>query len=101
MPTITPKALFRGAASTSSTTIYTVPANTKTIVTDIIISNTSASQQTVNLSLNGVPLLTTAYLSASTMTNFSLKQVLEASNTITASASSTSVYIHISGVEQV
>ena len=33
-------ALFRGAASTSSATLYTVPATTKTLVTSITVAKT-------------------------------------------------------------
>ena len=69
----TSKVLFRGAASTSSATLYTTPSATTTVVTNIAIANT------------------TAYID--------LKQVLDATDTIKGLASATTVDFHISGVE--
>ena len=98
MPTIS-KALFRGAASTSNTTLYTVPSSTTAIVTNIVIDNTSASEQTVTINLNGVALISAAPVAASASAFFDLKQTLATTQTITGSASATSVTFHISGVE--
>ena len=39
----TSKALFRGAAATSSATLYTVPSATTTVVTNIAVVNTAGS----------------------------------------------------------
>ena len=41
------KALFRGAASTSSATLYTVPASTTTVVTNIVVTNTVSGDATI------------------------------------------------------
>jgi hypothetical protein len=98
MPTIS-KALFRGAASTSNTTLYTVPSSTTAIVTNIVIDNTSASEQTVTINLNGVALISAAPVAANASVFFDLKQTLTATQTITGSAAATSVNFHISGVE--
>jgi hypothetical protein len=93
------KALFRGAASTSSTTLYTVPSSTTAIITNIVVDNTSASAQTFTINLDGVAILSSAPLDANASAFFDLKQVLATTKTITGLASATSVNFHISGVE--
>lgn len=93
------KALFRGAASTTSATLYTVPAGTTAIVTNIVACNETASAQTFRILLNGVSLIFDAPLAANTTATFELKQPLSATQTITGLASSTSVDFHIAGVE--
>lgn len=98
MPTTT-RALFRGAASTSNTTLYTVPAATTTVVSDIVVTNTAATSATFTLSLNGVALTSGTTIPANGVTNLSIKQVLAATNTISGLASATTVNFHISGVE--
>lgn len=93
------KAMFRGAASTSNTTLYTVPAGTTGVVTNIVICNTGSSSYTFSMALNGVAIATTTNIAANSIATFDIKQVLNATNTITGSASSTLVTFHISGVE--
>jgi hypothetical protein len=93
------KALVRTAAATSSTTLYTVPASTTAIVTNIVVDNTSASAQTFTINLDGVALLSAAPIAANASAFFDLKQTLATTKTITGSASATSVTFHISGVE--
>ena len=95
----TTKALARGSFGTGSATLYTVPASTTTVVSNIAITNTSASSQTFTLALNGVSLHTTTSISANSTVYIDLKQVLATTNTITGLASATSVNYHISGVE--
>jgi hypothetical protein len=96
---VTSKALFRGAASTSSTTLYTVPSATTTVVTNIIITNTTASTGTFTLGLGGTSLATLVTVGASDSTVLDIKQPLTATQTITGSASATTINFHISGVE--
>lgn len=95
----TPKALFRGAASTTSTTLYTTPAETTTIVTNIIVSNTASSSATFDLSLDGVQVFNDSTIAANSSAFFDLKQVLVATDLIQGLASATTVNFHISGVE--
>jgi hypothetical protein len=96
----TTKALFRGAATTNTaTTLYTVPASTTTVVTDIIVVNTAASAGTFTLALAGTSLATTVAVSANDSTVSPIKQVLVATNTIQGGASATTINFHISGVE--
>lgn len=95
----TSKALFRGAASTSNTTLYTVPSATTAIVTNIVVTNTATSSATFTLKLDGVDLATAATLAANSLATFDIKQVLSAADLIEGSASATTVNFHISGVE--
>jgi hypothetical protein len=95
----TSKALVRQAAATSSATLYTVPASTTTVITDVVVANTSASNQTFTLLLDGVSIATTAAVPANDSVSLSLKQVLATTKVIAGFASATSVNFHISGVE--
>jgi hypothetical protein len=93
------KALFRGAASTSNTTLYTVPAATTAVLTNVIVTNTAASTATFTLNLDGVAVASGVTLAANSITAVDLKQVLAATKTVSGSASATTVNFHISGVE--
>jgi hypothetical protein len=95
----TSKILFRGAASTSSATLYTTPSATTTVVTDIVISNTAAASGTYELLLNDVVLAKTVTVGANDSTIIQLKQPLTATQTIKGLASATTINFHISGVE--
>ena len=95
----TSKVLARTAAATSNTTLYTVPAATTTVVTDIVVTNTAGTAGTFTLNLNGTALTSGVSLPANGVTNLSIKQVLNATHTISGSASATSINFHISGVE--
>jgi len=92
-------ALFRGAASTSSATLYTVPAATKTLVTSITVANTAAADATFDLELNSVAIANDVTVAANDSITWEVKQVLDATNTITGLASATTVNFHISGLE--
>lgn len=95
----TSKVLARTAASTINTTLYTVPALTTTVVTNILVANTASSAATFDLSLNGVQIFNDTAIAANSTAMFDLKQVLDATQTIQGLASATSVNFHISGVE--
>jgi len=92
-------ALFRGAASTSSTTLYTVPAGRTAVVTNIVITNTGSSSYTWTLTLNGVSIGTSVSIAANSTTVIDMKQVLPATQIIAGLASNTAVNFHISGIE--
>lgn len=98
MPTTT-KVLARTAAATSSTTLYTVPSATTTVVSNIVICNPTTSAVTASMTLNAIDLLGSVSVAANSSAFFDLKQVLNATQVIAGSASSTSVDFHISGVE--
>lgn len=93
------KVLARTAAATSSTTLYTTPAGTTAIVTNIAICNPTPSAITATVTLNSINLLGSVSVDANTTTFIDLKQVLAATQIIAGSASTTSVTFHISGVE--
>jgi len=95
----TTKALFRGAAATSSTILYTVPASTTTVVSNIVVTNTTATAATFSLLLDDVSIATTVTVGASDSTIIDLKQVLATTKTIKGLASAITVNFHISGVE--
>ena len=96
----TPKALFRGAATTTTTTLlYTVPASTNTVVTNIVVTNTSATGYTFTLSLDNVDIHTTTAIAANSTIYIDCKQVLATTKTIKGGASNAAVNFHISGME--
>ena len=98
MATVT-KVLARTAAATSSTTLYTVPSATTTVVTNIVICNPTGSAVTASMTINAIDILGAVPIAANTTAFFDLKQVVPATQVIAGSASSTSVDFHISGVE--
>lgn len=93
------KVLFRGAASTSNTTLYTVPSATTALVTSVAVVNTAASAATFDLSLNDVQIANDVSVPANDSIILELKQVLAATQTIKGLASATTVNFHISGLE--
>lgn len=93
------KALARTAAATSSTTLYTVPASTTTVVTNVLVANTASTAATFDLSLDDVQIANDVSVAANSITVIDLKQVLAQNKTIKGLASATSVNFHISGVE--
>jgi hypothetical protein len=95
----TTKVLARTAAATSSTTLYTVPSATTTVVTNIVICNPTGSAVTASMTINAIDLLGSVSIAANSTAFFDLKQVIPATQVIAGSASSTSVDFHISGVE--
>ena len=99
----TSKVLFRGAASTSSTTLYTVPTtSTTTVVTNILVANTAASVATFDMSIDGVQIANDVSVAANDTLSIDLKQVIPANATpkvIVGLASAITVNFHISGVE--
>ena len=95
----TSKTLARTAAATSSTTLYTVPSLTTTVVTNILVVNTAASVATFDLLLDDVSIANDVAVAANDTLSIDLKQVLAAAKTIKGLANATSVNFHISGVE--
>lgn len=103
----TTKALYRGAATTSGTAavLYTVPATgTTAVITNIAVSNPLASTSTFTLNIGGINFAATSAIAPNTTQLIDLKQVLEYNATtsnmqITASAVTTAVTFHISGIE--
>jgi hypothetical protein len=100
----TPKNLFRGAASLTTTTVlYTVPASTNTVVSNIVVTNTAASAGTFTIGMgtagSNTAFATTVAIAANSVVTFDIKQVLATTNTITGGASATTINFAIAGVE--
>jgi hypothetical protein len=96
----TPKALFRGAATTTTTTtLYTVPASTTAIITNIAVTNTSATAYTFTMALDDIAIHTATTIAGNTTVYIDCKQVLATTKTIKGGASNTAVNFHISGME--
>jgi len=91
--------MARTAAATSSATLYTVPASTTAVISNIVLANTATSSSTVTMAVDGVSFLPTVTIAANSIAAFDVKQVLATTKTITGYASTTAVTIHISGVE--
>ena len=95
----TSKALARQAAALTSTTLYTVPASTTTVVTNVLVVNTAASAATFDLLLDDVSIANDVAVAANDTLSIDLKQVLATTKTIKGLASAITVNFHISGVE--
>ena len=93
------KQFFRGTASLTETTLYSVPASTTSVVTNIVITNTAATSATVSIDLNGVSILEAGQVSANDSIVWDIKQVMGELEVISASASAITVNFHFSGVE--
>jgi hypothetical protein len=96
---VTSKVLARTAAATTSTTLYTTPAGTTAVVTNIVICNPTTAAVTASMTINSIDLLGSVSVAANSSAFFDLKQVVPATEIIAGSASSTSVDFHLSGVE--
>jgi hypothetical protein len=98
--TATPNTLFRGAATTDTATVlYTVPAATTAVVTNIVVTNTAISDGDFTIAFAGISFAPTITIGALDSTVIDLKQTLDATQTITGGASATTINFHISGVE--
>ena len=91
--------LYRGAAATSNTTLYTSPASVAVAVTNIAIVNDTASAATATINLATIPLVSSIALAANTTQFIDLEQIIYNGETITGSASTTAVDFHIAGYE--
>jgi hypothetical protein len=91
--------LYRGAAATSNTTLYTSPANMAVAVTNIAIVNDSSSAITASINLATFPLLGGISVAANSTQFIDLDQIIYNGETITGSASTTTVDFHIAGYE--
>lgn len=72
------------------------PTN-KILINSIVISNTSASQQTYSISISGVSITTSAIIPANDTVILDMKQVVPANEQV--SCSGISCTFHFSGVE--
>jgi hypothetical protein len=91
--------LYRGTAATSSTTLYTSPPNIAVAVTNIAIVNDSSSAVTATINLATIPLLGSISVAGNSTQFIDLDQIIYNGETITGSASTTTVDFHIAGYE--
>lgn len=97
--TISQKLFYRGDAPTTETTLYTVPALTTSVVTNIVVSNTDSTAHDVTVSLDGTPIIAGGPINAGDSIVMDVRQVIAATDTISAVADNVAVKLHISGVE--
>jgi len=93
------KNLFRGSASTTSQTLYTVPASTTTLVNNILVANSASADATYSLSLNGVAIATAVSVPKNDTAVLDIKQVLSPTQIIAGFASASTVTFHVAGLE--
>ena len=91
--------LFRGAAATSNTTLYTSGSLKAVAVTNIAIVNDSAASVTATINLATFPLIGGMSIPANSTQFIDLDQIIYNTETITGSASTTTVDFHIAGYE--
>ncbi len=107
MPTLS-KLLARKTLTTTNTDVlYTVPASTTTVVTNIIVSNITGTAASFNITMadgsgTQVALATGVSVAANSIATFDLKQVVGGTGTQTIigwASTGSALTIHISGVE--
>lgn len=106
---ITPKKLGQGGITGAVTTLYTVPASTRTLVKDIDVVNTTAGALTIDIYLvpSGGSAGTTNALfygysiNANSNLQWTGTQIMDAGDTIQIKASGVGCTIHASGGEAV
>ena len=91
--------LYRGAAATSNTTLYTSPSSIAVTVTNVAITNTTTAAVTATLNLATVALVSSLSVPANSTQFIDMDQVIYNGETITGSASTTAVNFHIAGYE--
>lgn len=97
----TPTAFARGAFATSNATLYTVPASTTMIITNMVIANTAATAGTFTITLDGVDLFKTVAIAANSTVVMDMKQVMTTTKVLAGFASAVTINYHISGVASV
>ncbi|MEK4883490.1 hypothetical protein NST81_01995 [Bacillus sp. FSL W8-0223] len=95
-----PKRLYKGTSDTTSTTAYTVPENTTTIVKNIVLTNKTPSAATITIAVAGTEVVYGYFVAANDTVVIDLSLVMNATETITVqSDTANAVNIYISGVE--
>ncbi|WJN63036.1 hypothetical protein [Streptomyces phage phiScoe3] len=95
----TPTCLYRGNTTTSLATVYTVPAKTTAIITNVVIANSGTTAATVLLQLDGFAIVPNTPVPANGIFTLDITQVLAEAKAVKVQASSTTVAVHVSGVE--
>lgn len=96
----TAKRLYKGTAGTTASTAYTVPASTTTIVKNIVLTNKTASEATITITIAGTEIVYGYSVAANDTVVIDLSLVMNATETITVQSGTTSaINVYISGVE--
>lgn len=93
------KSFGRGSFDTSSATLYTVPSSTTSLVTNVVVANSSTSEVTFTITFDGVEVIPGSALAANSVATFDMKQALSETEIIAGYASSADVKYHITGAE--
>jgi hypothetical protein len=95
--TLASTAITQGAFG-EAPSVYTVPASTQAVVTNIVISNPTASAISVSLTLDQMAIAKQVSIAANQSTFIDLKQVLDTTRRIFVLASVSQVDVQISGM---
>jgi hypothetical protein len=93
------KKLARGSVATTEATVYTTPGSGQAVVTNIVLTNTTGAAITATVKLATVEVVAGVSIAANGVFAFDLRQVLDSSEAIAASASAVGLRLHISGME--
>lgn len=93
------KRFVRTPAPTTEAALYTTPANTSAVVTNIVLTNTTIGALTATVKLGGMAVLSGTSVGANGVFAFDLRQALEPAEDIAVVASGEGLNIHISGME--
>lgn len=95
----TVKRLSRGSVATTEATVYTTPGSATAVVTNIVLTNTTGAAITATVKFGTHEILAEVPVAANGVFAFDLRQVLQANEVVTASASAAGMKLHISGME--
>lgn len=96
----TPKQLSYGAPGTSTSTLYTVPVSTTTIVKNIVMCNNTTNPAKIYISVANRDIVSGYTVQANDTVILDLSLVMPTGQTITASqVTSSAINLFISGVE--
>lgn len=95
--TLASAAVSQGAFS-EAPSVYTVPASTQAVVTNVVIANPTASAITVSLTLDQMAIAKQVSIAANQSTFIDMKQVLDTGRRIFVLASVPQVDVQISGM---
>lgn len=99
MPNIVKKLARASVTTSADTVVYTTPASAQAVVTNIVLTNTTGTAVSATIKLATVDVLSSISIAANGVFAFDLRQVLDASETVTASATAVGLRLHISGME--
>ena len=91
--------LFRGAAPTVSTTLFTNTTGQTTVASTFVVVNTAATAATYSLLIGGIEYIAALAIPANTTHIYdNVRQVLTGTQVIAGFASAATVKFHLSGV---